>query len=226
MFKRILMNQVDASPGNSAPAAPPASDAPAQAQGATVTLTQADLDAKIAAAVDLGFAKARDSFHAEARRASEAANKPKPTTKTDSAATPAGPDPIRLRSLDRALNKAGLASKLTDSQYQRAEKAFASEDPSDVDAWVTDYFAGFGVQQPATPAAQVAAPQAPAAPKPQNDRPASDRGAPPPSQVPLVEADLMTMSETDRAALLKEKGPVWYRNQLAKQLRGRPISIR
>ncbi len=64
-----------------------------------------------------------------------------------------------------------------------------------------------------------------AKPQPLNERPASDRGSPATS-IPLVEQDLVTMSESDRLALIKEKGSAWYRQQLAKQLKGRPVTLR
>ena len=220
MFKRILMNAADTSPGNAAPVVvPPASDAPVQAQGTTVTLSQADLDAKIASALEQGFAKARDSFHAEARRASEA-QKPKP--KNDTAA-PAAPDLNRLRKLDRAISTEGV--KLTEFAYELAEKEWSAAGDVDAGQWVKDFSARLGINT--APAVPPASNTTPALPKSNPTGPtASDRGAPPPPQVPLIEADLITMSETDRAALRKEKGDRWFTTQLAKQLKGRPITLR
>lgn len=221
--KRILMAEVDAGSGNGAAPTPTEvqADVP-QAQGAAPAMSKEMADA-IASAVSSAVAGVKDSIFAEARRTFTAQKQPKPTKADDSAPVVAAPDALKLRSLDRALSKTGLAARLSDSQYQRAEKAFASEDPPDAEAWVTDYFAGFGgpLSPPATNASPAVAPS-----QPQNARPASDRGAPPPAQVPLAEADLITMSDSDRTHLIKEKGNVWYRNQLAKQLKGRLISTR
>jgi hypothetical protein len=66
----------------------------------------------------------------------------------------------------------------------------------------------------------------PAQPKPQNERPVSDRGAPPPAQVPLEEADIVSMSDSDRTALVKQKGLRWYHDKLASQLKGRSVRLR
>lgn len=232
-LSRILMAEADASGGNGAVsnAPAPAVDVP-QAQGDAVTMARADLDALVASAVEQGIAKAKDSIFAEARRTfTQSKNKPAPSANDapapQSAATPQV-DPLKMRKLDRALNKAGLATRLTDSQYQRAEKAFASEDPDDAEAWVADYFNGFGAAPTPTPA-PTAAPAAPApspSAQPLNPHPVSDRGSPPPSRVPLHEADLWTMSESDRAALIREKGIAWYTAKLKEQGKGRSIRLR
>ena len=236
MLKRILMNQADASPGNSAPAAPPAQAAPAappQAQGATVTLTQADLDAKIAAAVEQGFTKAKDSFYAEARRATEASNRPKAKTPATGDAEP-GPQPLSaseertfLRGLDRTIAQLGIAPN--SAQYASAERDLLVERPGSVDAWVKERFEGFG-KSPASsqqqPAAASAATQPVAPAQPQNAQPASSRGAPPAPQVPLEEMDLWTMSDSDRAAFIKQKGIKAYNEKLRQQGKGRAVSFR
>jgi len=210
MLKRILMNQVDASSGNSAGAAPadvPAADVP-QAQGAPA-ITKEVADA-IASAVTTAVSGIKDSIFAEARRTFTAPKQTK--TKDDAAPAPVtgnAPDPLKLRSLDRALTKAGLATRLSDSQYQRAEKAFASEDPADAEVWVADFFNGFTAASPtATTPAQPATPAAPA--QPTNAQPASSRGAPPAPQVPLEEMKVWTMSEADRDAFIAKYGTKKY----------------
>ena len=225
MLKRILMNAVDASPGNSAGAAPadvPAADVP-QAQGAPV-ITKEVADA-IASAVTSAVGGIKDSIFAEARRTFTATKQTK--TKDDGAPTPvsagAAPDPLKLRSLDRELSKVGLASRLTDAQYQRAEKAFAAEDPADTGAWVADYFNGFtAASSTATPAAPVAATQAAPA-QPTNAQPASSRGAPPAPQVPLDEMNVWTMSVADRDAFIAKHGTKKYLEKARQQ--GKSISI-
>ena len=222
MFKRILMNQVDASPGNSAGAAPsdvPAADVP-QAQGAAPAMTKEMADA-IASAVSTAVAGVKDSIFAEARRTFTAPKQPK--TKDDAAPAPVtgSLDPLKLRSLDRELSKTGLASRLTDAQYQRAEKAFAAEDPADTGAWVADYFNGFTAASPtATPAPQ-ATPAAPA--QPTNAQPASSRGAPPAPQVPLDEMNVWTMSVQDRDAFIAKHGMKKYLEKARTQ--GKSVSI-
>lgn len=225
MRNRILMNAADSSPGNGAPApdltATPA-DAP-QAQGAPNAVSLEDFNSLKSTLSEL--AKSVNSLHAADRRSREG----KPAAPKDSKdGNPPQLDALKLRALDRSLAKAGIAAELSATQYERAERAFAAEAPEDVEGWVADYFKGFGAK-PAAPAPvtqPVVAAQPAAQPKPQNERPVSDRGAPPPSQVPLEEADIVTMSDSDRNALIKQKGPKWFRDQLTKQLKGRPVVLR
>jgi hypothetical protein len=228
MFKRILMNAADGSPGNGAPApAATPTDPPPQAQGAapTITMTKADLDAAIAAGAAKAVADVRDSIYADARRSTAGSNKSKP--KGDE--TPAGPAPLSateertyLRGLDRTIATLGL--KPNGAQYASAERDLLSDRPENVDAWVKERFEGFGGSQPATPAAPAAQPVAPA--QPQNALPASSRGAPPAPQVALEEIDLWTASDSDRQAFIKQKGIKAYNEKLRAQGKGRAVSFR
>jgi hypothetical protein len=127
---------------------------------------------------------------------------------------------MRLRALDRALSKHGIADKLSDSQYKRLEKQFAEESPDDAGSWVKDYFDGFGVAPQPAATNQAAQPAKPVA-----EHPVSNRGAPPPAQVPIDELDLFTASDSDRAAFIKAKGPKAYLVQLQKQGKGRPVRL-
>lgn len=208
MITRILQNQADGSPGNGAPVTPPAAvETPAQPAAQTPAAPAAPAPAD----ADAIAAKVRDSLFAELRKAGLfEKNKPAPASgaKPNGEAQAPQADPIKLRALDRALSRTGLADKLTDAQYRRAERDFVVEDPSDADSWAKDYFTGFvgshapaPVQNAATVAAQPAAPA-----QPSNAIPASSRGAPPAPQVPLEEMNPWTMSETDRDAFIKQKG--------------------
>lgn len=214
---RILMSEVDASSGNGA-VVPSVVNPPSESAAPVPTAPAGGVD------VDAIATKVRDSLFAELRRAGMFEKQkpaPAPAKSGESPSANAQPDPLKLRSLDRALTKSGLATRLSDSQYQRAEKAFAAEDPPDVEGWVRDYFDGFGAPNP-SPVTQ----PAPQPAQPLNARPASDRGSPPPPQVPLYEQKLRDLSEADRNALLKEKGPQWYRTKLAADLKGQPIKLR
>ncbi len=226
--KRILMAEADAPGGSASSGTPvaPADVTPTEPQASAAPAPTVDVNAIVRQALDAQFA--------ELRRSGVIGGK-QPKTKADDAPAQPGQqasapqlDPIKLRALDRSLNRNGIAADLTPSQYERAERAFAAEAPDDVDSWVKDYFHGWkGAPPAAASAAAPAAPAAtPAAPKPQTAHPVTDRGAPPPSQVPLEEADLVTMSDSDRNALIKQKGVSWYVQQLHKQMKGRPISIR
>lgn len=213
---RILMSEADSSGGNGA-VAPSVVNSPSESAAPVPTAPAGGVD------VDAIATKVRDSLFAELRRAGmfEKQKPAAPVAKGESPSANPQPDPLKLRSLDRALTKSGLATRLSDSQYQRAEKAFASEDPPDADGWVRDYFDGFGAPNP-SPVTQ----PAPVPAQPLNARPASDRGSPPAPQVPLYEQKLRDLSEADRGALLKEKGLQWYRTKLAADLKGQPIKLR
>lgn len=213
---RILMSEADSSGGNGA-VVPSVVSPPSESAAPVPTAPAGGVD------VDTIATKVRDSLFAELRRAGvfEKQKPAAPVAKGESPSANPQPDPLKLRALDRALAKTGLASSLSDSQYQRAERAFAAEDPPDVESWTRDYFAGFGAPNP-SPVTQ----PAPQPAQPANARPASDRGSPPAPQVPLYEQKLRDLSEADRSALIKEKGLQWYRTKLAADLKGQPIKLR
>lgn len=223
--KRYLMSEADSGSGNGAAVPPPADTSNvSQAQGDAVTLSRAELDSLISEAASKAVASAKDSIYAEARRTfTEAAKKSKPTKADEPAPQPASaPDPTRLRALDRALAKSGHAERLSEAQYKRIERVYLEESPDDASGWVKDYFDGLGVAQPATQPA-IATAAAPA--RPVAEHPVSNRGAPPPAQIPIEEIDLVSASESDRAAYIKAKGPKAYVDRLTKQLKGRPVRV-
>lgn len=130
----------------------------------------------------------------------------------------------KARSLDRTLSRTGLAAKLTERQYTRLERDFAADNPDDVEGWVKEYFEGFGGSQPA--AATAASPQSPTTAQPHNARPITAAAPPPaPQQVPLEEADLLTLSPSDRQKVLDAKGIKWFTDQLHKQVNNRTFKL-
>lgn len=165
------------------------------------------------------FAEFRNGLFADFRKAGGFESKFKTKDETPAAAAPsASEERTLLRGLDRAIAQLGVEP--TAVQYARIERDLLADKPADISSYVRDYFPAPKVSTPAAPAAEAVA-----KPTPQNAQPASNRGAPA-AQVPLVERDLVTMSEADRNALIKEKGLAWYRTQLAGQLKGRPVSLR
>lgn len=213
-FKRILMAEADAATGAAAPVVVEASTAAEPQAQAAPPSPSVDVDAITMKVSDAVFAALRKS----------GAFDKSPKTKTDApaqAAPSASEERTLLRGLDRAIAQLGFEPNA--AQYARVERDLLADKPTDVTAYVKDYFPAPKASTPAAPAA-VQAPAAKAA-VPLNDKPASDRGSPA-STVPLIERDLVTMSESDRNALIKEKGHGWYVKQLAAQLKGRPISLR
>lgn len=225
-IKRILMNAADTGSGNGAAPVPSATDNVPQAQGDAVTLSQAELDAKIAAAADKAVAAVKDSIYAEARRTFAGSKKDKPSKDPD--ATPqqapavaqlsATEERAYLRGLDRYIATKGLAPNA--SQYERAEKALLGERPESVESWAADYFDGWGAAKP-QPAQTQAAPST----RPATEHPMSNRGAPPPAQTPIEEIDLFTATDSDRKAFIAAKGPKAYVAALQKQAKGRTVKF-
>lgn len=208
--KRILMAEADASTGAAVPAVVSESTAAEPQAQAAPPMPSVDVDAITT--------KVSNAVFAALRKSGAFDEKPSKTTKEAPPAAPsASEERTLLRGLDRAIAQLGFEPSST--QYARIERDLLADKPSDVSAYVRDYFPAAKASPPATPA-PAAKPVAPT-----NDKPASDRGSPA-SAVPLVEADLVTMSESDRSALIREKGLPWYRGQLAKQLKGRPVTLR
>lgn len=232
MKQRILMNAADSSPGGgqaqgapapSANASAPSQSPNPQAQGDGLALTIEALTPVLRQLV-------RDAINADTRRASSGkqTNPSNASKSGNNGASAPMFDPARYRELDRAVTRAGMAETLSGSAYKRMERAFSDENPDDAEAWVTDYFAGLGVAKTSTPnqtANTATTQQATQTPAPQG-QPVSDRGAPPAPKVPLEEADLVTMSEADRNALIKSKGLKWYRETLSAQLKGKTVVLR
>lgn len=226
---RILMNAVDGGGGGGSPPAPappaPLNDPPAQP--AVVQLDDATRRAIVA--------DARDSFFAEARRSgllpTNGNRQPAAAARPESPATPTpastpSVDPVALRGLDRALTRSGRAP--SEAAYRRLERDFTAESPADPDAWLTDYFSGFGTSPTAAPVAAAAAattpPQLAPIARPAGP-PVSDRGAPPPPAVALEQQDLISMSPSDRDALVKLKGGKWFSDALTAQMKANGTRI-
>lgn len=224
-IKRILMTAADNAGGSSAGQPPAGTPAPApapaqpQAQGAAPA-QPIDVDAIVSKVHDKLFASLRQSgvFGSRPRATTPAAPEPPP------AASGEVPQ-IDLRSLDRTLGRMGHAARLSESQYRRIEAAYRAEAPSDTEAWVKEYFEGWGVASnqsapaPQAPAGTTAPSQARSTP------PVSDGGSPPAPTTPLEERDILSLSAEDRAHLQKTKGAKWYREQLAKQTKGMAIRL-
>jgi hypothetical protein len=229
-FKRILMNAADqgGASGNPATAAPAsAPETVPQAQGDTVSMTKADLETLVSGATKKAIEEVKGSIYAEARRTFTEGKGKKPAEETprETVAPNLAPqlDPLKMRALDFALTKKGLAPDLTQSQYERAHRDFASDSPADAEAWVADYFHGHA--KFATPAVQPAQTQVAPPAKPATEHPASNRGTPPPAQTPIEEIDLWTASESDRAAFIRTKGMKEYNATLMRQGQGRSIKL-
>lgn len=214
--KRILMAEADGATGAAAPVAPTAEPTVEPQAPVASGLTRDDVKSMLS--------EFRNGLFADFRKAGgfEKSSKPVKGDEPQASVTmSAAEERTFLRGVDRAISQLGFEP--TAQQYARLERDVLADKPSDVSAYVKDYFPALkGSPTPAAPAA----PQAPAAkPAPLNEQPASDRGGTA-AVVPLVERDLVTMSESDRRALIKEKGVAWYRSQLASQLKGRPVTLR
>jgi hypothetical protein len=223
LFKRILMNAADGSPGGgSSPAPTSPTNPPAQGGAQPQYVTKDDLKS---------FAdEMRNGLFADARRAgmlgkdSKTKQPQRGGDEDPPSSSPAtAPDPMKFRELDRAVTRLGFADKLDDTAFKRMERAFIEEAPTDAAAWVKGFLGGFGLAQsaPATAAEQkptttVTDPKRP---------PVSNAGGVPTSQVPIEERSLIGMSESDINHLVKTKGIQWVRQTLYRQLRGVRVQV-
>lgn len=203
-----------------------------QAQGvAPITKEMSDA---IAAAVGSAVSGLKDSIFAEARRTfTQGQKKPAKTETTEQEPVATHLDIKRARELDRALTRSGYATRVNEMQYQLLEDSFAKSSGVSADEYVKAFFHGWG-QEPSAPAPTPSQPVNPTQPNVSQPQPSaqpagppqSSRGAPTPPRVPLEEQDLVTMSESDRAAYIREKGVRAYSEKLARDLKGRPIQLR
>lgn len=193
---RILMNSIG-EPGASA-AAPIEQPAPTEAPAQPAPVV---LDAETRKAL---LDEARNSIYAEMRR-NEQGKKPK--------TAPEAPAPVaNLRALDRAIGR--LGRPVAENLYARLERDYAAEAPGDAEAWVKDYFEGFGAP-PTTTNTQ-----------PRNAIPASNGGSPPAPTSPLEERKLIGMSEEDVNQLARTKGNAWIRKRLTDELRHTVVNLK
>jgi len=226
-------------PPPAAPSTPPAAPAPGAPAAATLT-------PELARAVE-------NSVNAALRRAGLLGqNGPQPTPSAQPAlATAPAPqaaqqDLGRLRALDRALSTSGIAARLDERAYQRLERDFIQESPTDATEWAWEYVRGFGITRtagtpaPATPPAAppASAPTTPPATQPPpaaaapagtqqpNTQPVSNGGGPPAPREHVEDVDLVGASQADREHLLKTKGLKWYTDTLEKQMRDRRVRVR
>lgn len=229
-IKRHLMTEVDAGSGNGA-VVPPTTTAPAdpqpQAQGVAAAPLTLETLAKVLEERDQ---KLHDRLFAAVRR-DGGFSKKETKSKSDDAPTPqANPqiDPFKMRKLDFALTKHGIAAELTQSQYERAHRDFAAESPDDAEAWAKDYFHGHAkFAAPVTQAQPVTQPVTqPATPQPRTAVPVSDRGSPPVPTTPLEEQKILSMSPSDREALRRQKGDKWYTDKLLEESKTAKFQLR
>jgi hypothetical protein len=224
------MTEVDAGSGNGAAvSSTPPVDSQPQAQGApAISKEIADV---IASTVSKAVADVKDSIFAEARRTFTGKKETK--SKTDDVATQANPpaqfDPFKMRKLDFALTKTGIAADLSQTQYERAHRDFASESPDDAESWIKDYFHGhakFAAPAPQAATAPVTQPVTQTNSQQRTSPPVSDRGSPPVSSTPLEEQDIIAMSPSDREALRRQKGDKWFTDKLLDQSKRHTFKLR
>jgi hypothetical protein len=212
--KRIFMSEVDASPGNGAPAASPQPAGPNAAPTAPApepTITPDQVKSWISEALG-GF---KNEFFANARRAGllkkeEPSPRPTPAKQPDAAPAPTGltaADVQRMLERDRVLTRAEIEHKLTPAQAKRMRALLEAERPDDVSGWVSAFMTDMGLvrtqdqQPPVTPQQPAVQP---------NTAPVSDKGSPAPGTASSWQRELaerpLSMSAAARAAMDAELG--------------------
>lgn len=213
-------------------------DTPVTPPATTPAATRVTFTAEQQEEVNRIASRAREEGKQSAqRRAEPPKSQPTASTQHPTAEAPSG---LSLADVQRMIAREGdfvtalTGAGLDDDQKRSVRALFVAANPDDVGAWWKDTIEPLKLgKQPAPPATtppvtqttpqQVSPQETPTQPA---VPPVSDRGAPPAPKVPLEEAYLPTMSQSDRDALIKTKGARWYMDQLTKQLRGKSIDLR
>jgi hypothetical protein len=208
--------------------APPASNG-APAGGTNTPPAQANGNAPVGVSIeqitgllDSHAKKVHDGVFAQLRKAGVLDDETKPDGKPPAGSPPASSltadDVDRMMARRDALHGAIAGAKLPDGARQRMLDAFAREKPDDVGGWAKKFLTDFGFG--------TSAPTTGSSPAPQGGLPSSNLGSPANPTVPTEDTPLWRLSETDRAALLKQKGGAWFRQKYYADLRGTTVKAR
>lgn len=221
-FARILMQKADAPAGGGQ--IPPSSQAEATAQpGANPPAAQPDMAALVKDVVG----QVRDSMFAELRKAGvlgggkSGGKGDPPAGEAPPASTGQGVSLDEVQAMvtrESAYARALGAASLTPEQEGLVQTLYKAAKPDDPAGFVaaTLKTLGIGARSDSTNQMRPAT----------NQRPVSDAGGPAPSSQPGGAPTLLKMSEADRADWLRERGPVAFRQQLQKELRGASVKVR
>lgn len=216
---------------------PPA--APATQPGNGAPQITPEIQALIDAAKTEAAQQAKNAAWAEARRTFEAKQQkptggqppqPKPQEQPASAAPPATDvraELNRIRSFEREAGKYGLSA----DALETLEEDFNTANPPDPAAWVQKRATAFGWKpagQAATPNGNGSPPSGQPASNPvvPTGPPVTSRGAPPPAGVPTDDTPIMSLSESDRKALIAKIGDVKYAERMLKEMARDNVRVR
>ena len=232
-MRRFLMNAADPdTTGSGGGAVVPPAAAPAQTPPAAPLTVDAMLSAMDDQAV-------RDRFFAEMRRSGRIKGAAKPagtetTTTETTAPTPKAPetdmvsraDILRERAFNRSIAIHGQG--LTERQIARIEEAFEAKKPSAdaVGEWIAGYISDLGLKSTVaattttvTPSiVQPQSPPAAPAPTPVAQAPVTNVGAPAAPNSPLENRNLLRLTESETAELIKQHGVTKVRQLLREQM--------
>jgi hypothetical protein len=243
---RVLLNQAPngGGGGGTAPAGgqqPPATPgaqpgAPPATPGAQGTPAPQDGDA-----APSWFTRERNSMFADMRKmvegiVSKAGNgqagaAPTTTTPATGQGTGQPATPLSVNDVQSVIRREreltlvmAAAPTITASQRARMEEAFQHANPDNVTEWGRAYLADFGLV--GTTSAAGASATTTTATGQQQGPPASDGGGQAAPARNFDGASLFTMSEADRAHVIREKGLDWYLKTLREQSRGTTVKLR
>lgn len=230
-LSRILMNEVDASPGGGAAPAAPAE--PTAAPTAPVFDPDA-LVSRLMGAVEEKLTAHQNATNAALRKAGVFKDKPAGESPTPTQPTTSAPsvqaglsmaDVEAMLERERVITRAATEHKLSDAVVKRMKGMLTAEKPEDVSGWVSSFVADMGLAKaaPAPSSAQPTSQQATPAPAKPN---ISDRGAAAPTDTRdsdgVLNSRPLEMTPHDVEALVlkhgREKGLQMFQDRVLSAL--------
>lgn len=175
----------------------------------------------------------KDSMHADIRRQIDgmsnrgkgSGSKPTP----DPTPPQPQPDPTPgltredIRSVvasERAIQSAMASAGLSEGARGRMLRAFEAESPKDPAAWAKEYLSDFGLGDKTEGATGTPAPTT------AQGAAVTNTGAPAQPTTVNEDTPLWRLSESDRAALIAQKGRHWFRQKYREQLKNTKVQVR
>lgn len=218
-------------PNNDNPGNPPAAPAPQPSNGAPQITPE--IQALIDAAKAEAAQQATNAAWKQARLKYEkppvsGGQQPTQPPKQDPPPNGNGQDALAIIALRDAFDDATSDLSLTGAQKKFVRELVMKERPSDVADYVSNFVTLSGWNNKPTPAAPATGsqPAQPANPAPPAGPPVTSRGAPPPAGIPTDDTPIMSMSESDRKALIAKIGDVKYAERMLKEMARDNVRVR
>lgn len=210
---------------------PPAPAPQGQAPSA-LTITP-EIQAAIDAAARDAATKAHNAAWKQAREkyekpANGGHQQPPTPPKQDPPPNGNGQDALAIIALRDAFDDAISDLSLSGAQKKFVRELVMKERPSDVADYVSNFVTLSGWNNKPTPAAPATGsqPAQPANPASPAGPPVTSRGAPPPAGTPTDDTPILSLSESDRKALIAKIGDVKYAERMLKEMARDNVRVR